>query len=60
MQEMIRTEVRDYMTGVEQLNNQQRSGDRGGGMCMKQAASGGGDGFRNASVVKRIEISKID
>ncbi|KAF5781044.1 hypothetical protein HanXRQr2_Chr11g0478861 [Helianthus annuus] len=60
MQEMIRTEVRNYMTGVEQHNNQQRSGDGGGGMCMKQAASGGGDGFRNATVVKRIGISKID
>ncbi|KAM0057956.1 putative transcription factor MYB-HB-like family [Helianthus debilis subsp. tardiflorus] len=60
MQEMIRTEVRNYMTGVEQHNNQQRSGDGGGGMCMKQAASGGGDGFRNAAVVKRIGISKID
>ncbi|XP_035831918.1 transcription factor MYB73-like [Helianthus annuus] len=60
MQEMIRTEVKNYMTGVEQHNNQQRSGDRGGGMCMKHAASGGGDGFRNAAVVKRIGISKID
>lgn len=59
MQEMIRTEVRNYMTGVEQNNHHQRSGE-GGGMCMKQAANGGGDGFRNAAVVKRIGISKID
>lgn len=59
MQEMIRTEVRNYMTGVEQHSHQQRSGE-GGGMCMKQAANGGGDGFRNAAVVKRIGISKID
>ncbi|MFS7937572.1 hypothetical protein Hanom_Chr05g00429231 [Helianthus anomalus] len=57
---MIRTEVRNYMTGVEQHNNQQRSGDGGGGMCMKQAARGGGDGFRNATLVNRIGISKID
>ncbi|KAI3699550.1 hypothetical protein L2E82_43945 [Cichorium intybus] len=59
MQEMIRTEVRNYMTGVEQHTHQQRSGE-GGGMCMKQAANGGGDGFRNPAVVKRIGISKID
>ncbi|KAK9053264.1 hypothetical protein SSX86_029897 [Deinandra increscens subsp. villosa] len=59
MQEMIRKEVRNYMTGVEQHNHQQRSGD-GGGMCMKQAAGGGSEGFRNAAVVKRIGISKID
>ncbi|KVI02715.1 transcription factor MYB44-like [Cynara cardunculus var. scolymus] len=59
MQEMIRTEVRNYMTTVEQHNPQQRSGD-GGGMCMKQAASGVGEGFRNKAVVKRIGISKID
>lgn len=59
MQEMIRKEVRNYMTGVELHNNQQRSSE-GGGMCMKQAANGGGEGFRNAAVVKRIGISKID
>ncbi|KAL8200556.1 hypothetical protein R6Q57_011895 [Mikania cordata] len=59
MQEMIRTEVRNYMTGVERHNHQQRPGE-GGGMCMKQAATGGSDGFRNAAVVKRIGISKID
>jgi len=63
MQEMIRKEVRNYMTGVEEHNQhqqQQRSGE-GGGMCMKQAANGGVEGFRNAAaVVKRIGISKID
>lgn len=59
MQEMIRKEVRNYMTSVEQHIPQQRSGD-GGGMCMKQAASGVGEGFRNEAVVKRIGISKID
>ncbi|XP_071692178.1 transcription factor MYB44-like [Rutidosis leptorrhynchoides] len=53
MQEMIRKEVRNYMSGVEQPLD-------GGGMCMKQAVNGGGEGFRNAPVVKRIGISKID
>ncbi|KAI7751784.1 hypothetical protein M8C21_012751 [Ambrosia artemisiifolia] len=56
MQEMIRTEVRNYMKGVEHdnnnNNNQERSGEGGGKMC--------GEGFRNAAVVKRIGISKID
>ncbi|KAI3665680.1 hypothetical protein L6452_44310 [Arctium lappa] len=61
MQEMIRKEVRNYMTSAQQQNPQQRSGDGGGGgMCMKQAASGVGEGFRNETVVKRIGISKID
>lgn len=40
MQEMIRKEVRNYMSGVEQQHN--------------------GQVFRNAAVVKRIGISKID
>nr|AVD98944.1 flavonoid related MYB transcription factor 3 [Carthamus tinctorius] len=61
MQEMIRKEVRNYMTSVEQHKPPQRSGDGGGGgMCMKQAATGVGEGFRNDAVVKRIGISKID
>ncbi|KAI3713028.1 hypothetical protein L1987_71598 [Smallanthus sonchifolius] len=60
MQDMIRKEVRNYMTGVEQHNRQQRTAGEGGGMCMKQATSGGSEGFRNAAVVKRIGISKID
>ncbi|MFS7889990.1 hypothetical protein Hanom_Chr00s000006g01613481 [Helianthus anomalus] len=49
MQEIIRIEVRNYMTCVEQHNNQQGSGDGGGGMCTKQT-----------TVVKRIGMSKID
>ncbi|XP_071701935.1 transcription factor MYB73-like [Rutidosis leptorrhynchoides] len=53
MQEMIRKEVRNYMSGVEQPHD-------GGGMCMQQAVNSGGQGFRNAPVVKRIGISKID
>ncbi|KAJ9564117.1 hypothetical protein OSB04_000083 [Centaurea solstitialis] len=66
MQEMIRKEVRNYMTSttVETQHKppqHHRSGDGGGGgMCMKQAATGVGEGFRNDAVVKRIGISKID
>ncbi|XP_004511885.1 transcription factor MYB44-like [Cicer arietinum] len=45
MQEMIRTEVRSYMAGLEQQN----------GMCYQK----NDDGFRNGSV-KRIGISRID
>lgn len=45
MQEMIRTEVRSYMAGLEQQN----------GMCFQKAE----DGIRNA-LVKRIGISRID
>nr|XP_043640163.1 transcription factor MYB44-like [Erigeron canadensis] len=46
MQEMIRKEVRNYMTGG--FDGQQT------------VVNGGGDGFRNAAVVKRMGISKID
>ena len=45
MQEMIRTEVRSYMAGLEQQS----------GMCFQKAE----DGIRNA-LVKRIGISRID
>nr|QSD99640.1 MYB family transcription factor [Melilotus albus] len=45
MQEMIRTEVRSYMAGLEQQN----------GVCFQKAD----DGIRNA-LVKRIGISRID
>ncbi|XP_052196925.1 transcription factor MYB44-like [Diospyros lotus] len=53
IQEMIRTEVRNYMAGLEQQQQQQQ---RQGGFCMQQAS---GEGFRNA-VVKRIGISRIE
>ena len=44
MQEMVRTEVRSYMAGLEQRN----------GMCFQAV-----DGFRNASA-KRIGVSRMD
>ncbi|KAL5556925.1 hypothetical protein UlMin_039161 [Ulmus minor] len=46
MQEMIRSEVRSYMAGLEQ-----------NGVCLQQQAAV--DGFRNVAV-KRIGISKIE
>ncbi|XP_057491738.1 transcription factor MYB44-like [Actinidia eriantha] len=48
MQEMIRTEVWNYMSGIDQQD--------GISLCMKQATV---DEFRNA-IVKRIGISKIE
>ncbi|KAA8531653.1 hypothetical protein F0562_006630 [Nyssa sinensis] len=51
IQEMIKKEVRSYMAGFEQQQQQQKSG-----LCMQQAAN---DGFRNAAV-NRIGISRIE
>ncbi|CDP02540.1 unnamed protein product [Coffea canephora] len=73
MQEMIRNEVRNYMMGMEQQqqnlpqqhqHQQQQQqmmmmhGGMGMGMCMQQA-SVANEGFRNAAV-KRVGINKID
>ncbi|XAR51315.1 hypothetical protein NMG60_11005911 [Bertholletia excelsa] len=51
MQEMIRMEVRNYMAGLQQQQQQHQ-----GGLCMQQAVT---DGFRNPAV-KRIGISRIE
>ncbi|CAN4082969.1 unnamed protein product [Withania somnifera] len=65
MQEMIKTEVRNYMMGMEQKKQQQQQQQQqfqqlpnglGLGLCMQQAS----DGFRDRDAVNRMGISKFD
>ncbi|CAI9770266.1 unnamed protein product [Fraxinus pennsylvanica] len=68
MQGMIRTEVRNYMMGLEQQQLQQQQYFQHQfqqqqyqqiGMCMQQANANADEGFRNAAM-NRIGISRID
>lgn len=68
MQDMIRTEVRSYMVGIEQQKlqhqqyfqqqfQQQQQRQQQIGLCMQQANAN--EGFRNAAM-NRVGISRID
>lgn len=65
MQEMIRSEVRNYMEGLQPQIQHSNGGVGGGGggiggMCMQSLSGGRDGGFRNVVSMNRVGVGKIE